>query len=194
MLKSKESKRAVILKAALKLFAQNGFHSAPVSKLAPLAGIGVGSIYRYFKNKEDLIHCVYQDVDQSLQKAITASYSTSLSDRDQYIQLIKNLVLYLHSHPREFKFLEQYYCSPYGIKKKRGKFSKGENEGDSSLFIHLFCGEKEATIKKLPLPVYQALTFGPVIYFLRDSMSGFVTLDESIVQTLAESCWNAIKA
>jgi TetR/AcrR family fatty acid metabolism transcriptional regulator len=44
-----------ILMAAEKVFAKDGFSRARVSEIAKLAGVGEGTIYDYFKNKEDLI-------------------------------------------------------------------------------------------------------------------------------------------
>ncbi|MAT15487.1 MAG: TetR family transcriptional regulator [Planctomyces sp.] len=43
-----------ILKFALEVFAREGFHNADVQVIADLAGVGKGTIYRYFGNKEQL--------------------------------------------------------------------------------------------------------------------------------------------
>jgi len=51
----REQKRALILQAALKLFADEGFHSSSISKIAKSAGISKGLMYNYFKSKEALL-------------------------------------------------------------------------------------------------------------------------------------------
>lgn len=48
-------KRNRIFTAAIKVFAKDGFHGATIDKIASAAGIGKGSIYRYFKSKEVLL-------------------------------------------------------------------------------------------------------------------------------------------
>ncbi|WP_202080351.1 TetR/AcrR family transcriptional regulator [Caldalkalibacillus salinus] len=48
-------KYQLILSAALKVFAENGFYQSQVSKIAKEAGVADGTIYLYFKNKEDLL-------------------------------------------------------------------------------------------------------------------------------------------
>ncbi|MDR1867263.1 MAG: TetR/AcrR family transcriptional regulator, partial [Treponema sp.] len=48
---TQSGKRDDLLNAALKLIAGQGFHAAPMSQIAEEANIGVGTIYRYFKNK-----------------------------------------------------------------------------------------------------------------------------------------------
>jgi TetR/AcrR family transcriptional regulator, fatty acid metabolism regulator protein len=48
-------KRARILDAAVKVFAERGFHSATVAEIAKAAGVADGTIYLYFKGKDDLL-------------------------------------------------------------------------------------------------------------------------------------------
>src|SRR5919199_2262443 len=48
-------KRARILDAAVKVFAERGFHSATVAEIARAAGVADGTIYLYFKSKDDLL-------------------------------------------------------------------------------------------------------------------------------------------
>lgn len=193
MCPTSKSKPDAILQAALEQFAENGFHSSPVSQVANQAGVGVGSIYRYFKDKDELIHAVFAMVDDVLQEAVAISLDSSLSDRQQFIQLVTSLIHYLNSHPQEFKFLDQYYSSPYGRETKHAKFLQEDSADQSSPFVNLFSGSQKGTIKDLPLPLYLAMTFGPVIFLLRDSLLGLVTLDDALIQQTAEASWNAIK-
>jgi len=187
------NKSDVILHAALEQFAENGFHSSPVAQLATLAGVGVGSIYRYFKDKDELIHAVFTMVDDDLQKAMVTHPDSSLSDRQQFIQLITNLIYYLNTHPRDFKFLEQYYSSPYSIQTKRATFSHEDPTEPVNPFVKFFSGSTRGTIKKLPLSLYLAMIFGPATFLLRNSLSGPVTMDDALIQQTAEASWNAIK-
>jgi TetR/AcrR family fatty acid metabolism transcriptional regulator len=48
-------KRGRILDAAIKMFAERGFHTATVAEIARAAGVADGTIYLYFKSKEDLL-------------------------------------------------------------------------------------------------------------------------------------------
>ena len=45
-----------ILEAAVKVFAKHGFFQATISQIAKEAGVADGTIYLYFKNKEDIFH------------------------------------------------------------------------------------------------------------------------------------------
>lgn len=188
-----KNKSAVILQAALEQFSENGFHSSPVSQLAMLAGVGVGSIYRYFKDKDELIHAVFTMVDDALQKSMASSLNPSLPDQQQFIQLITSLIHYLNARPQEFKFLEQYYSSPYSIQTKQATFLHSNSAENVTPFVNLFTNSQKGTIKGLPLSLYLAMAFGPAIFLLRNSLSGVVTLDDALIQQTAEASWNAIK-
>ncbi len=54
-------KRRKILDAAVKVFSANGFYNSKVSHIAREAGVADGTIYLYFKNKEDLLIQVFLD-------------------------------------------------------------------------------------------------------------------------------------
>lgn len=53
-------KRALILKAATKVFAQNGFFQSQVADVARLAGVAAGTVYLYFKGKDDLLVSIFE--------------------------------------------------------------------------------------------------------------------------------------
>src|SRR5438105_3013209 len=53
-------KREAILDAALELFAERGFHGTAVPLVAEKAGVGAGTVYRYFESKEKLVNALYQ--------------------------------------------------------------------------------------------------------------------------------------
>ncbi|MFT4704125.1 MAG: TetR/AcrR family fatty acid metabolism transcriptional regulator [Bradymonadia bacterium] len=54
-------KRERILQAALTVFAKRGFYTAKVSEVAREAGVADGTIYLYFKNKDDLLIQLFED-------------------------------------------------------------------------------------------------------------------------------------
>ncbi|RST76300.1 TetR/AcrR family transcriptional regulator [Siminovitchia acidinfaciens] len=50
-----------IIEAAVVVIAENGYHQAQISKIARQAGVADGTIYLYFKNKEDVLISVFQE-------------------------------------------------------------------------------------------------------------------------------------
>ncbi len=57
----RRGKRAQITEAAVEVFAEKGFHAARVSDIARRAGVADGTIYNYFKNKEDLLLSIFEE-------------------------------------------------------------------------------------------------------------------------------------
>jgi len=55
MRRPREEKYQLILDSATEAFAEYGYFSCQISKIAKLAGIADGTIYLYFKNKEDIL-------------------------------------------------------------------------------------------------------------------------------------------
>ena len=54
-------KRERILRAAIKVFARKGFYATKVSEIAKAAGVADGTIYLYFKNKDDVLISIFED-------------------------------------------------------------------------------------------------------------------------------------
>ena len=60
-LPARSDKRSLITEAAIDVFAEKGFHQARVSDVAKRAGVADGTIYLYFKNKEDLLLSIFEE-------------------------------------------------------------------------------------------------------------------------------------
>ena len=59
--KNNDNKRERILKAATQVFAQYGFYKSKIAEIAKLANVADGTIYLYFKNKDDLLISLFED-------------------------------------------------------------------------------------------------------------------------------------
>src|SRR3954471_4458025 len=62
-------KRGAILRAAIRVFAHNGYFNSKVADIAQEAGVADGTVYLYFKSKEEILHSIF---DRSMEEAITA--------------------------------------------------------------------------------------------------------------------------
>ena len=180
-----------VYQASLELIAEQGFHGTPMSQIAKKAGVGVGSIYRYFSDKEDLIHSVHAQADQRVTAALAVAYVAGASEKEQFFTMLKSLTKHLIKNPLEFRFLEQYYNSPYGTEKKRERFFEEISVDESERpFLNLLKGE---AFKNLPLPVLHAMAFGPLIFGIRDHLSDIQKLDDDLIDELVQGCWDAVR-
>ena len=60
-------KRAAILRAAIRVFAHNGYFNSKVADIAREAGVADGTVYLYFKSKEEILHSIF---DSSVERAV----------------------------------------------------------------------------------------------------------------------------
>jgi TetR/AcrR family fatty acid metabolism transcriptional regulator len=65
----RKERRAAILDAAIETFAQRGFHHARVSDVARQAGVADGTIYLYFKSKDDLLISLFEEKMEEIVEA-----------------------------------------------------------------------------------------------------------------------------
>ncbi len=57
-----DHRKAQILDCARKVFAVNGYHKANIAMICKEAGIGRGTLYQYFKNKESVFKAIIEDI------------------------------------------------------------------------------------------------------------------------------------
>ncbi len=70
---SREEKRENIVDAAVEVFAEKGYRSARISDIARRAGVADGTIYLYFRNKEDLLLTICEEQMEEVRRALHAA-------------------------------------------------------------------------------------------------------------------------
>ncbi|MDD2737126.1 MAG: TetR/AcrR family transcriptional regulator [Desulfuromonadaceae bacterium] len=185
-------KREVIVRAALKLIVENGFHGAPMSMIAQRANVGTGTIYRYFDNKDVLITDLYKDMEEKIYLTLLEGYDPERLIWERFSHIGTVLLRFFIDNPINFRYIEQFYNSPYGVAIRREHImgKKGEHKIDRMLFED---GVSQQVIKDLPLTILFNLGFGSILAVARDHILGFITLDDALVTRAVEACWDAIK-
>ena len=106
-LKIPEEKRKRILKTATAEFAEYGFENTSIQQIAKKAEISVGSVYKYFENKEELFSMVVKEGLLALEELLLHH---SKSDEDVIVkaeEVLKELLRFSKRHPELIKL----YCS-----------------------------------------------------------------------------------
>jgi AcrR family transcriptional regulator len=76
-------KRRVILEAAVRVFARQGFHTCRVSDIADEAGVAYGLVYHYFSSKDEVLDTIFLDRWDVMLAAIAEVDSRSISPREK---------------------------------------------------------------------------------------------------------------
>ena len=188
----KSDRRGDIIGAALELIAKHGFHGAPMARIAEKAGVGAGTIYRYFENKDRLIMEIFRNLEDQIMAVLHEEYPAGRPIRERFLYLGTVLLKYFIEHPLHFHYVEQYHNSPYGVSLRRDRLL-GKSAGPD-IFKQLFeDGIAQQVLKELPLFVLFALAFGPLLALARDHILGFAVLEEPLIVQSIEACWDGIK-
>ncbi|WP_268122649.1 TetR/AcrR family transcriptional regulator [Roseivirga pacifica] len=188
MVDLKQDKRTVILESTLLLLREHGFHGTPISLIAQHAGVGAGTIYRYFENKEKLINELFTEIKKRVIKAMLKDYREEGTYKERFKHLWTNLVEYCINHPIEFHFVEQYRYAPF---MKNG--TREETFIILAPIMQFFIESKRAkAMKDFPLYTLIALLYGPIVSLAKLHIDSNQTLTKERIEQAAEACWDAV--
>jgi len=101
-----ENKRKLIVQTAVKLFSEQPFHKVRLDDVAEAAGVGKGTVYIYFKNKEELYYSlVYEGLADSVERLRGRIQQPGLSFADKMHAAAEELVEYGVRYPQFFDVL-----------------------------------------------------------------------------------------
>ena len=92
-------KRERILTAAERIFARRGFFAAKVSDVAKEAGVADGTIYLYFKSKDDLLISLFERRMEEVNSRLCDATADIVSPREQLRAFIKTYLQLVHDEP-----------------------------------------------------------------------------------------------
>lgn len=173
----------------LDLLSEHGFHGTPISLIAQRAGVGAGTIYRYFANKEELINELFKEIKRDIIKAMLNNYREEGTYKERFKHLWKNMVYYYIQHPKEFQFIEQHRYAPY-----MSNLTREESFMILSPIMMFFIESKRAgAMKDLPLYTIIALLYGPIVSLLKQHIDNNQNLSDDRIEQAAEACWDAVR-
>jgi TetR/AcrR family fatty acid metabolism transcriptional regulator len=90
-------KRRLILDAAVRVFARQGFHTCRVSDIADEAGVAYGLVYHYFQSKDEVLDTLFAERWQLMLAAIDEIDAQPLSARDK-LEAIASFIVDSYRH------------------------------------------------------------------------------------------------
>lgn len=142
-------KREAILRAAITVFAHNGYFNSKVADIAREAGVADGTVYLYFKSKEEILHSIF---DRSMEEAITAGRKElkRISDPREKLRSIAHLHLERLGADRDLavvfqvelrgstKFMEEFSAAGFAeyLSLIRTTFEEGQRAGVFRAELH----------------------------------------------------------
>jgi TetR/AcrR family fatty acid metabolism transcriptional regulator len=135
-------KREAILRAAISVFARCGYFNSKVADIAREAGVADGTVYLYFKSKEEILHSIF---DRSVDEALGAAKERveQLSDPREKLRQIAHMHLERLGADRDLavvfqvelrgstKFMEEFSAAGFAeyLSLIRATFEEGQRAG-----------------------------------------------------------------
>ncbi|MCK5134141.1 MAG: TetR/AcrR family transcriptional regulator [Bacteroidales bacterium] len=107
------NKEDKIYEAALSLFTTKGFHGTPTSAIAKTAGVANGTLFHYFKTKEELINSLYIKLKNELVVESVDGVEKIDSLKLKLEFLWSKSIHWTMTNPKKMFFIQQYMYSPY---------------------------------------------------------------------------------
>ena len=174
-------KEKTIRQKALVMIVAHGFDGLSLHKLARAAGVSPATIYIYFKDREDLILKIYEEVSGRMFEETLKGFDPQMDFEEGLRMQWVNRARYFLKHPEEMHFMEQIKFSPLhdrAIRVTGGKF----REMMRTFVRH---ARERKQLVELPVEVYWSIAFAPLYQLVKFhihgkdmSGTGKFTLDE----------------
>ena len=107
------TKKEKIMRSAIKLFCSLGFQNTSTTKITKEAGVGTGTLFLYFKSKDELVNALYADVKREMMEFHPVFSDQTYSFKQQLNLFWQHIVEWGVQNPEKFKFMMQFKNSPY---------------------------------------------------------------------------------
>ena len=183
-------KEQEIVTAALKLFVEFGFHGTPTSKIAKEAGVANGTLFHYFKTKEDLIVSLYNRTKESLNGYLVSRQNEKDPVRLRMKSIYAASLDWGLEHRDEFYFIQQFHFSPH-----LAKVSAEDKEKQTRLHSALLQdAAKTQMFKPLPVELISSIlashVYGVYQYLLSSELHE--KKREKVIDETFELLWNML--
>lgn len=185
-----ENKIGLIFKSSLQLIQQTGIAGLTMSKLAKHAGLATGTLYIYFKSKEELLQKLYLKLNEESNIRFMKGYDQTKPFKVGFKQVWMNYLKHRIEHHEESVFLEQYYRSPFITKEQ--KMMAEEMKHPVHLLIQR--GKNEKQIKN---NIDDEMLFLALLGFMRELADEHVSkvykLNTERIEKAFQLSWDTIK-
>jgi len=136
-----EDKRRLILDAAVRAFARNGYHACRVGDIAEEAGVAYGLVYHYFSSKEDLLETIFRETWGELLEAVRAVEASGEPAQEQLRQVAAVLLRAWRRDPDLVRVLVREVARSPELQRRVGEIGEAFDELERIIVRGQECGE-----------------------------------------------------
>ena len=167
---------------------EKGVAGITMGDIARKAKMATGTLYIYFKNKEDLVNALFVTCRASSVSIYFTGYDPGATFKESFKTIWMNIVRHRVEHFEEAVFLEQCYHSPF--------IAEGNKETSKQLLQPLFTlmdrGKKEKIIKDADTILLLTFMVGSINEIVKYTHYHKRTLSKAMIQTAFDMCWNGL--
>jgi AcrR family transcriptional regulator len=180
-------KREKILKSVYVLTGRQGLASVTISGISKTAEVAAGTLYIYFKNKEEVVQLAYAAVEDKMTQTMYRDFDINLPVRQSLKKIYINMLNYRLNHYDETVFIDQYQQSGYiqlNFSKQLAEYEKQ----NKPLYDLLEKGQREGIIKALDAIILISFFDGAV----RSCSTGIIQKLFPLSQQLIDDCFDLV--
>ncbi|WP_084419250.1 TetR/AcrR family transcriptional regulator [Photobacterium sp. J15] len=182
-------KKTRILKATEKLLAIYGFHGLSMQMVAKEAGVAAGTIYRYFEDKDDLLHQLYDHILNHVANKVTQHVSDDMPLKDRFRTMWLNIWNMANQEDAPLINRGQFENLP-----RRNGTEQRQMEQKLFAKVNQLFDEGKACglFKQLDNEILSVLSLEPSACLARKHINGVFRVDETSREAAIDACWDAI--
>ena len=182
-------KKEAIFQAMLELITKHGFHSSPMSEVAKQANVAAGTIYHYFKSKDELICALYMKLREKFVENLFKTDDSTRPFKDRFRQFYLQMIQEAIKNPKEFYFLEQFSNSPFVTNIPKANLQAL----DQPMYDFLRKAIFTQALRDIPPKILVAFVIGSANSIIKLQLSGEFKMTSSDLELAFFACWDGIR-
>lgn len=174
--------------SALVIIGQKGIVGLKMQELAKAAGMATGTLYIYFKDKNELMNLMYLHYTKQMQRNIWSEQASIASYPERFRQKWYNYLRFVELFPAEMVFLEQYHRSPFA---NENTLAESDNLLQPLVDI-IEEGQQQGYLQQMPPNLILAFVCGSVQELVAKSADGSLPPVTNMTHFAWEMTWKAI--
>jgi AcrR family transcriptional regulator len=196
-----KGKQQAIREKALEMFLSDGFDGFSMQKLARAAKVSPGTLYIYYKDRDDLILSLYREESEKMAEASLEGFSSGMNFGEGLRLQWRNRAGYYMQNPAASHFLEQVRFTPYHER----AFQKEKTGSNQSLsfgkIMQAFVKNsiQNGELEQIPIEVFWSVAYAPLYNLLKYHQHGYsfpgfkeFKLDEKTLETTLQLVLRAL--
>ncbi len=192
-------KKVKIVETTIELVGKQALEKLTTAKIARVAGVGEGTIYRHFESKEELIDIAAEFAASVIRENIIQNYKPNVPVGQQFVDFCRDFIQSGQTNQSSHEYLFHYMKSPQGFAYRKTMYPQlNEAPATAKPFFYplnaiLTQARQEGQVKDVPLQILAIMTISSLVFVVGDSAAGLLKLDHKLIESIVTACWDTVR-